>query len=202
MKLFPGQLLSHCWQQEIAPLYQGGMISGKEDLIAAIYHFIRSEVDYGYWPWLSPELHFSKRDQPLHIWLEDYMVQNKVGHYKPDILISCEGEIIAALMIAFSPTDYLDYRKSMEFLSAISRLAGRAYLHLNILPDKGGKDPSTLYLISEEIRLVYAVIGKKGAFALDTAAIKKEFPLLYAPTYFLHLTASIQDQKVTFNAKD
>lgn len=201
MSLFPGQLLSKCWHGEVADLYQKGLISGKQELVATIYHYFRCQDQAAYWPWVAPSLHFAKRQQPMHTWLDDYMTQNKIDSHGPDLLLSFEGEIIAAVMVAYSPKDYLDYRKSLEFLSQFSQLAGKSHIHLNIIPNEGGKDTSTLYLISDEIRLVYAVIGKKGALALDTSAIKNDFPLLKASPYFLHLTASVEQHFIHFNAK-
>ncbi len=201
MSLFPGQLLNKCWQGDVADLYQKGLISGKQELVAAMYHYFRTQDQANYWPWVAPSLHFAKKQQPVHTWLDDFMTQERLHAYSPDLLLTFEKEIIAAVMIAYSPTDYLDYRKSLEFLSKFSQLAGKSHIHLNILPNEGGKDTSTLYLISDEIRLVYAVIGKKGALALDTSAIKSEFPLLKASPYFLHLTASVEQHFISFNAK-
>ncbi len=192
-----GALLKRIWLKEIEPLYNSGLINGKENLISYIFLSLSKELPHETCLWCYPRLHIALKDGRYSLW-GIYRLRRKVMLYRPDLVITWKDKVVGLLSLRYSPNRYTDYRRDLKKLLPLVQLIGKGQLFLRIHPDTGEPDETYPYTIDPELTLIYAVISKSSGFALDIEALKNDID--YVSKNFLHLTASIDQNKVIFNS--
>lgn len=191
-------LLQRIWIEEIEPLYNAGYINGRETLIAYLFKFLSQELPSDMILWCYPKLHIALTKGNYSL-LDLYVLRRRVATYRPDLIITSKDRVIGLVSIRYSPKGFTNYRNDLFKLFPLIGLLGKGELFLKIHPDRGEPNEAYPYVLDPHLLLVYGVISKSSGFALDIEELKKD--VAYVSENFLHLTASVQQNKVIFNSK-
>lgn len=162
----------HC----AAIAYQQGKIATEATLQASLYHHLLVQLD-----------------DSFNILCEPTVVINQTT-YKPDLMVLCDGQIVAVLELKFVPQHYAQDKKDIKKLSIYAKHRAPVNLVLNA---QTGRYSKQQHVFAPNCLFVFAAIAQHDAAAVDkTCAEKIAFQLPNLNTdNFLHLGHGVGGSK-------